>query len=179
MKPNLIALLTLLSTGPLAVACAPSFCRPVAIKANVVAAVVPVAAVAYVPAYGATFQSNQADEVNGELLRQLVEQNRQIIALLQALAAAKASPPAVATPVAAESGEILFASRCARCHKAAVAASKGGGIVLQEDAGKMAPLSILEQRTADKAIDSGAMPPGGKLDAGQKATLKAFLKPKE
>lgn len=177
IRPNLLALLTLLATGPLSLACSPSLCAPVKkiIKADVVVAAV--AAVAYVPTYGATYNASQADEVNGEILRQLLEVMRRIEAKLDQ----QAQRPPVTVPSQAVDAGKLMAARCAGCHQANVAKSKGGELVLIEDTGKLPAFSVPEQRLVKRVIDTGAMPPktaGPPLTAGERAALLEFMFPK-
>lgn len=155
-------------------ACAPSICRPV--KAVAVAPVVAVQAVALVPTYGATYQNSQADEVNGELLRQLLSVLQRIEAKLDQ----QAQRPPVTVPQSLDAGKLMGA-RCAGCHQANVAKSKGGEMVLVEDSGKLPPFSVAEQRLIRRVVESGAMPPkasGPALTPGERAALLEFMFPK-
>lgn len=158
-------------------ACSPSLCRPVKIvKAAPVADVFLAPAPVY-PAYGSGPSQNQADEVNSELLRQLLEVMRRIEAKLDQQAS---RPPVTVPPANIDAGKLMGA-RCATCHTAAVAKSKGGELVLVEDSGKLPPFSVGEQRIIKRAVESGTMPPkasGPALSAAERQSLLDFMFPK-
>lgn len=172
-----IALLSLSATPLLA--CAPHLCAPVAAKKAVFVADRPVQLA--VVAYGATYAPNTAAEITNEKFDQLLEYLKRFELRLAAL---EKQPPPATAPVpsvpAAPDGKLIFEARCATCHKAAVAASKGRKKVLQEDDGKLPAFSLIERKSIPRTIHAGDMPPGGApLSAAEKTALIEFMFPKK
>lgn len=169
IRPNAIALLTLLSMGPLALACSPSLLRVKAVAAPVVA-VAPVAVT--FPTYGASVAPQQA-VASDDVLRQILEE-------LRAIRAALGNAPVQAGPL--DAAKLVSGERgCVKCHQAKFADKLGGGFVMAEDDGKVPPFSVNERAKITRRVQAGTMPPaksGVQLSAAEKSAVIEFFVPK-
>lgn len=192
IRPNLIALLTLLATGPLAAACSPSFCRPLAVKKVDVLAPAAVL-VATVPLYGSGYappQQAQQPTTDPEVLKVLQAQTqaiRELTETVRLLMQLQGKQPAVPPPAAVElSGKELFEKKgkCVNCHRFDNADAKGRGFVLAELGNNLpkAGFGPNEERIISRQLDLHKMPPaatGVTLTDAEIARIKGYLFPKK
>ena len=85
--------------------------------------------------------------------------------------------PLPAPPQQPLTGPGVIGQRCAVCHSSTAAPANGGGFVLMDAAGKLAPLSLPEKRRIIELTTTGKMPkaPHTPLSQAEKDTLKLFL----
>lgn len=73
----------------------------------------------------------------------------------------------------------IIAAKCLGCHQDGKAKDKGGDFVLVEKDNSLAELSLAEKRRIIKMVETGKMPPSGKLPDNEVKVLSEFFAPKE
>lgn len=121
--------------------------------------------VAYTPAYGPTYNSND------DYLKQILEELKGLRRDVQSLKAGQ-------QPSTQDGATSILATRCLSCHQDGKAQEKGGNFVLVEKDGTLAELSLAEKRRIIRMVQKGEMPPTGKLPDSEVKSLTEFFTPK-
>lgn len=119
-----------------------------------------------VPYYGAAYgQSNTSQADNKRIIELLESIDRR----MESLESRAGGPLALKRPDPLP----VAKSKCVACHTPGKAEAKGGGFILFADdaASALKPLNAREKNLVKQAIQSGAMPPQGKLNAAEKAVF--------
>lgn len=184
IRPNLLALLTLLSIGT-AEACKPSLlCAPSAVVVKHNAQYV----TANVFAYGGGFAppQQQAQQTDPEVLKVLAAQTKAIQELTEMVRLLAANQLAARPKPPEATGKELFENKgkCVDCHRAENAKEKGVGFVLAELGNNLPKVGFGdgEQRLIRRELRTHRMPPkevGVVLTDAEIAKIEEYLFPKK
>lgn len=109
----------------------------------------------YVPAYGVQYPDP------AELAAAVKELTAELRLLREELARLKSpGPVGLTAPAPRPADGLAVAVRsCSACHSPAAATEKGGGLVLFDTAGALAPVSPRDRQRAVNRVRAGSMPP--------------------
>lgn len=128
----------------------------------------------YVPAYGVQYPDP------GELAAAVKELTAEVRLLREELARLKSpGPVGLTAPAPRPADGLAVAVRsCSSCHSPAAAAERGGGLVLFDTAGALAPVPPRDRQRAVNRVRAGSMPPPPAVlaEVDRKALAELFQK---